>query len=344
MQLTQDLGWGHAVKRSKGILSSYHSARQSLRYIQCAGTLPDCAAGGRLDGSTPQDDSRAAATRRGHDDVCIRLHGAAAHGEPPGAQPVLLLRLPAPHGLRLSRARTRARQVRCRGLVHDARRHPLSLSVTLLTHLLCGCCVWARTAARDSVHCCCRQLLANRTRLRCCNDSVSSRFTLTLSSAIAWTAAASEQGSEDMAGAERGRGRGRAPQAHLDGPGARRPAGGAGPRGAGGARPPGATGVLPGLSGALLRYGAGAAAVALASCSVGARGMYAIAKRLPLMRRRLVDAAAQGLRFLPGDSLRVTCEFDSTSREEVTHAGSTSKVPPLIASRAQLLPQITPNP
>ena len=35
---------------------------------------------------------------------------------------------------------------------------------------------------------------------------------------------------------------------------------------------------------------------------------------------------ADGVRFLPGDQLTVTCEFDSTSRTKPTYAGSTSKV------------------
>ena len=34
----------------------------------------------------------------------------------------------------------------------------------------------------------------------------------------------------------------------------------------------------------------------------------------------------EGVRFLPGDQLTVTCEFDSTSRDRPTYAGSTSKV------------------
>lgn len=34
----------------------------------------------------------------------------------------------------------------------------------------------------------------------------------------------------------------------------------------------------------------------------------------------------QGLRFLPGDNLRVTCDFNSSDRDKETHAGSGSKV------------------
>ncbi len=34
----------------------------------------------------------------------------------------------------------------------------------------------------------------------------------------------------------------------------------------------------------------------------------------------------EGVRFLPGDQLTVTCEFDSMSRNRPTYAGSTSKV------------------
>ena len=34
----------------------------------------------------------------------------------------------------------------------------------------------------------------------------------------------------------------------------------------------------------------------------------------------------EGVSFLPGDQLTVTCEFDSTSRDRPTYAGSTSKV------------------
>ena len=34
----------------------------------------------------------------------------------------------------------------------------------------------------------------------------------------------------------------------------------------------------------------------------------------------------EGVRFLPGDQLTVTCEFDSMSRTRPTYAGSTSKV------------------
>ena len=37
----------------------------------------------------------------------------------------------------------------------------------------------------------------------------------------------------------------------------------------------------------------------------------------------------EGLRFLPGDSLKVTCDFDSSAREDATPAGSGSKVHPL---------------
>jgi len=47
---------------------------------------------------------------------------------------------------------------------------------------------------------------------------------------------------------------------------------------------------------------------------------------LPVQLNGLGVNAPQGLRFLPGDPLTVTCDFNSSEREEATSAGSGSKV------------------
>ena len=49
----------------------------------------------------------------------------------------------------------------------------------------------------------------------------------------------------------------------------------------------------------------------------------------------------EGVRFLPGDQLKVTCEFDSTSRDRPTYAGSTSKVTCAAGQRSPSLSQYT---